>query len=120
MMMGRAALYLTAPVAHSACKIPTEADEDWIIAVSSMPAMTPRIGLVNISRMFVNSGTFASGLTAPLIISMPVISTAKPTMMLPASCFLSLLVNSRQMTPIIAKTGVNVEGLHSVKSRLSP
>ena len=70
--------------------------------------------------MFVNSGTFASGLTAPLIISMPVISTAKPTRMLPASGFLSLLVNSRQMTPIIAKTGVNVEGLHSVKSRLSP
>lgn len=65
MMIGRAALYFTAPVMQSACKIPTEADEDWMIAVSTAPAITPRIGLVNINRMFVNSGTSASGLTAP-------------------------------------------------------
>lgn len=120
MMIGRAALYFTAPVMQSACKIPTEADEDWMIAVSTAPAITPRIGLVNINRMFVNSGTSASGLTAPLIISMPVISTAKPIMMLPASCFLSPLAKSSRQTPINARTGVNVAGLHNVSSRLSP
>ena len=120
MIIGRAALYFTAPVTQSACKIPTEADEDWMIAVSTAPAITPRIGLVNINRMFVNSGTSASGLTAPLIISMPVISTAKPIMMLPASCFLSPLAKSSRQTPTNARTGVNVAGLHNVSSRLSP
>ena len=120
MMIGSAALYFTAPVTHSACKMPTEAEDDWMIAVSSAPAITPRIGLVNISSRFVNSGTFASGLTAPLIISMPVISTAKPIIMLPASCFLSPLAKSSRHTPINASTGVNVAGLHSVSSRLSP
>ena len=39
----------------------------------------------NIVRIPVNSGTFANGLTAPLIVSIPVIKIAKPIMMVPAS-----------------------------------
>ena len=31
-MIGSAALYFTAPVTHSACKMPTEAEDDWMIA----------------------------------------------------------------------------------------
>ena len=98
--------------------MPTEADEDWITAVSTRPASMPSTGLRNISRVFVNSGTSASGLTAALIISMPVISTVKPTSTVPMLCFLSFLVKRMKLTPTIASTGVNDEGLHSCTSRL--
>ena len=56
-----------------------------MIAVRTAPAIIPRTGFENIVRIPVNSGTFASGLTAPLIVSIPVIKIAKPIMMVPAS-----------------------------------
>ncbi|MPN08668.1 hypothetical protein SDC9_155953 [bioreactor metagenome] len=48
-IMGIALPYVTLPVTVSACKIPTEAEDDWIIAVSTAPAMTPSTGFENIS-----------------------------------------------------------------------
>ena len=74
------------PVSDSACRIPTEAEDDWITAVSTAPATTPRIGLENMVISRVNWGTFASGATESDIISMPNISTAKPSRM-PAMSF---------------------------------
>lgn len=50
-----------------------------MMAVSAVPANTPRIGLENITRILVNSGMSASGCTAPDIISMPNIRIAKPS-----------------------------------------
>ena len=59
--------------------MPTEAAEDWMMPVKIAPTITPRNGLVKAVRMEVNSGISAKGLTASFIISMPVISRAKPT-----------------------------------------
>ena len=89
-IMGIAAPKEIAPVEESACKIPTEAEEDWIMAVSTAPATTPRMGLVNRVRMFANSGTFLSPETDELIMSIPVIRVAKPRRMRPVSFFLLL------------------------------
>ena len=61
-----------------------------MIAVKTAPASTPRIGLENSSRILVNSGTSFSGATALLIVSIPNISTAKPSRIEPISFFLLL------------------------------
>ena len=120
MMIGSAAEYFTAPVMHSACRIPTEAEEDWMIAVSARPASMPSTGLVNISRMLVNSGTSARGLTASLIMFMPFISTVKPTRIWPMLCFFSFLVNMMNATPHSAMMGVKELGLSRRRKTLLP
>ena len=45
MTMGMAAPTVTCPLAARACNIPTEAELDWITAVSTAPASTPSRGL---------------------------------------------------------------------------
>ena len=84
-----------------------------MIAVRTAPAIIPRTGFENIVRIPVNSGTFASGLTAPLIVSIPVIKIAKPIMMVPASFFFSFLENMIKQTPMSARTGENDVGFNS-------
>ena len=108
------------PVEHSACKIPTEAEELWIIAVNTRPASIPSTGLENIVRMCVNCGTSASGSTALLMASIPVIKMAKPTKILPMSCTFCFLTNIIQTTPIIAKTGEKDDGFNKLTNKLSP
>lgn len=120
MIIGRAALYFTAPVMQSACKIPTEADEDWMIAVSTAPAITPRIGLVNINRMFVNSRTSASGLTAPLHHLHAGHQHGKADHDAARVVLLVALGKEQQTDADKRQNGVNVAGLHNVSSRLSP
>ena len=73
--------------------MPTEAEEDWIIPVSTAPTSTPRTGLRNIRNSWVNSGTSFSPATAPLMVSMPNIRVAKPSRMVPVSFFLASLQN---------------------------
>ena len=51
-MMGMAELKVTSPVLDSACKIPTEAEEDWMITVTTTPTRTPRMGLVMVTNRF--------------------------------------------------------------------
>ena len=57
-MIGIAADSVTAPVAESACRIPTDAELDWMIPVSSAPTRTPSIGFLKAIKRFVNAGTF--------------------------------------------------------------
>ena len=78
-------------MSDSACRIPTEAEDDWITAVSTAPAITPRKGLEKVVISWVNWGTFASGATESDIISMPNISTAKPSRMVAMSFFFCFL-----------------------------
>ena len=111
MIMGTAAPKLTAPVMHSACKIPTDAEEDWITAVRMSPASTPNTGFWNLISRLVNSGTSASGETAALMESMPNIRIAKPTRMVAAFFNLSLWENSKIPTPTIARIGEKELGL---------
>ena len=60
-----------------------------------------------------NCGTFFSPATAPVIVSMPNISVAKPSRIMPVSFFLPLLQNMYRTMPIRAKTGVNDDGFSS-------
>ena len=57
MMMGMAAATDTAPVERgSACRMPTEGEEDWMMAVSSAPTSTPNTGLVKARNRSPNQG----------------------------------------------------------------
>ena len=119
-MIGIAEENVTLPVAESACRMPTEAEELWMTAVMTAPVITPRTGLLNSVRICVNSGSFASGATAPLIVCMPNMRIAKPSMIVPTSLRLLLLEKSWKETPIIARTGENEEGFRSCTNTLSP
>ena len=112
--------YDTAPVAHNACKIPTDAEELCITAVSMIPAIIPGMGLENSSRIFVNSGTSASGLTAPDIVSIPNINTANPTRIVAMFLCLSFLEKSNSITPTIANICENDVGLSICTTKLLP
>ena len=45
-VMNTAELQFTTPLAASVCRIPTEAEELWMIAVTTRPVRMPRIGLL--------------------------------------------------------------------------
>ena len=119
MMIGIADAIVMAPVLASACSTPTEAEDDWIIAVNTAPASTPRIGFENRSSRLRKLSLVRSGETAPLIASMPYIKTAKPSRIEPVSFCRSLPAMMRTM-PTSARTGVNDEGLSSWMKRLDP
>ena len=89
------------------------AAELWIISVQAIPTSTPIKGLVTLNIILLKAGTFSSGATALLIISIPIIMTEKPTTIVPMDFFLSLLANIRKTTPPIARKGVKEEGLRS-------
>ena len=108
------------PVRDRAWRMPTEAAEDWMIPVNTAPTTTPRKGLVKAVRMEANSGMSARGLTAFFIRSMPVISTAKPTMMDPALRGRLRLADMVRMTPARATTGEKTSGLSSFSHTASP
>ena len=93
MMMGMAAPRVTWPVEDRAWSMPTEAELDWIMAVSTAPASTPSRGLWNISIICWNSGTFLRPDTAADMLSMPYISVAKPSSISPVSCRRDFLLN---------------------------
>ena len=119
-IMGITEPYVNAPVTDKACRIPTDAEEDWIIAVNRAPTITPKIGLRNMVRILVNSGTSARGFTAPLMDSIPNISTAKPKNISPISFFLLFFPVIYKIIPIRARTGEKEEGLKSFTIKLSP
>ena len=120
MMMGMATALVTAPVALRACRIPTEAEEDWMTAVSAAPARTPRMGLVKTRRRLAKVSLWARGATAPLMVSIPAIRTAKPKRAVPASRRTLRLDPSTSRMPMRARTGVKEEGFRSFSTRLSP
>ena len=110
-MIGIAAPKEMAPVLDSACNIPTDAEEDCTIAVSRVPARTPRMGFVNSVRSFAKSGSPLSTLTASDIRFIPTIRTAKPSRIFPTSLVLLFLPNIVQQIPISASTGIHASGL---------
>ena len=110
MIIGIAHPKLTAPVLHSACKMPTDADELWMIAVRIRPASIPSSGFVNMVSRCVNCGTSFNGSTAELIAFIPNISTANPSKMLPTSLCLSFFDDIIRSRPMIARIGENEVG----------
>ena len=64
-----------------------------MIPVRTAPTSTPRMGLVNSRNMLVNHSSSFRPLTAPDMVSMPNIRTAKPSRIIPISFFLLSLRN---------------------------
>ena len=96
--------------------MPTEAEDDCMTAVNTAPASRPSMGLENSKSILVNSGTFASGLTAADMVSMPNIRTAKPSSTSPVSLRLGCFINRYITMPTTPSTGVNVAGLKSART----
>ena len=89
-------------------------------AVSTAPAASPSRGFWNMVNSCMKAGSLASGSTAVLMVSMPNISTAKPSRICAQSFCLSFFENRMMTTPTAASTGVKVVGFRSCTSRLSP
>ena len=70
----------------------------------------PIKGFWNIIRRRVKDGSSFNPATAELIVSIPNIKMAKPTIIMPISLFLSFLENIMTATPITASTGVKLDG----------
>ena len=106
------------PVNASACKIPTEAAELWIIPVTSAPINTPISGFLNAVRTCANSGISASGATASLISFMPYINIAKPIKIEPILFFFCFLLVIIRRIPINAKISEKFSGFKSLRNML--
>ena len=81
--IGNALAKVRMPVTDSACSTPTAAEALWITAVNRMPTRMPMSGFENMVSMFVNASLLRSGSTAPLMVCIPNIRIANPSMMLP-------------------------------------
>ncbi len=110
MMMGTAAAQVMAPVEERACKIPTEAEEDWITAVTPAPTSTPKMGFVMAWKSWAKAGSSRRGRTAASIWNMPVKSTPKPRSICPTSRRRSPLASIKRRMPAIAMAGARVVG----------
>ena len=93
------------PVAASACRIPTDAEDDWITAVNTAPTRIPRSGLLNCVIRLINASDSWSGSIAAPIMSIPMNRTPSPAKMLLIWCTFSLLTNIIAATPAMANTG---------------
>ena len=91
-----------------------------MIAVSTAPATTPSTGFSNIKKRFLKPSISASGFTAPLIVSIPIIRIAKPAKIEPMSFFLLLFVKSKRQTPISARIGAKEDGFNIWITKFSP
>ena len=100
---------MTAPVMDRACKIPTAAEALCSTAVKTIPTMMPKMGLEKVVSRWINSGLCRKGETAPLMLCIPNISTAKPSRMSPTCQCCCFLENMRRIMPITATTAVRVE-----------
>ena len=97
----------------NACKIPTDADELWITAVSNVPTKTPKIGFSKRISVLWKASLSDKGSTAADIKSIPVIRIAKPIKTSAVFFLFSDFENIVNTTPIKAKIGAKVEGLIS-------
>ena len=59
-----------------------------------------------------------SGVIASLIVDIPAMSTANPTMILPIFAFFVLFLRIMNITPMSARTGAKDDGLSSCRKKL--
>ena len=96
---------LIIPLNASACKIPTDAEDDWITAVKTIPAMIPINGFENLVIRLINGGYSRSGTIASPIIFIPTNKIPSPAMISPTNCTFSFFENTTSATPINAING---------------
>ena len=101
-----AAEVVTTPLNANVCKIPTDADELCIRAVTTIPTMIPSIGFppstLNASE---NIGKVVKGFIFPAMRSSPIKSIPRPIRISPIVFFLSFLENIISPAPIPMSTG---------------
>ena len=100
---------LIAPVAESACRIPTAAEALCRTAVKAAPTTMPTSGWEKVVRRARNCGLSFSGETAPLIVCMPNISTVKPSMISLACLVEAFFAVMRTTMPTMANSAAIVE-----------
>ena len=100
--------------------MPTEAELDWMMPVSTAPASTPSRGLVKATKSSRKAGTSPRPETEPDIVSMPNMSVAKPSSTMPVSFLRLSRLNIYIIIPTSASTGVKELGLRSCTHSASP
>ena len=84
MMIGKAMPQVTNPAADSAWRIPIDAAEDWMAAVTKVPTRMPITGFWKVANIEVNHGSSRSGSTAASIENIPEKRMPMPIMIAPA------------------------------------
>ena len=93
--------------------MPTEADELWIMAVSTRPINIPSNGLLKDVNSSWNFSDSLSGANTPSMVVIPKNSTPRPTRIPAMSLFLFFLEKSIINAPIHMSIGANDEGLNN-------
>ena len=81
--MGNALAKVRIPVTDKACSTPTAADALCSTAVNAIPTRIPIRGLENMVSMLTKNSFSRRGSTAPLMVCIPIIRMANPSMILP-------------------------------------
>ena len=110
---------MISPVEVSACKIPIDAADDWIAAVTKVPTRMPMTGLRKVANRLVNQGSLLNGATAPSIANIPVKRTPKPSRMIPMFFCRSRLADMKKRMPTIIASGARDLGFRSMRKKLS-
>ena len=95
------------PPAARVCKMPTEAEEDWIRAVNSAPNRMPSRGLDRVDIRWMKAGNSRSGAMAALMVSMPINRMPRPARIWPMCCNLARFTKTIRNTPPKATTGAS-------------
>ena len=91
----------------SACRMPTEADDDWMTAVNSAPTAMPSSGLEKRVISPTNASLSRSGVSAEDIMFMPMNSRPSPVTMPQTLWMRRLLMNRHGATPANASSGAS-------------
>ena len=95
----------TSPAVASACRIPTDAEEDWMIAVKIAPIAIPASGFWKVVIKLMNTSELWRGTIAAPIISIPMKSTPNPAITSLICLTFSFFTNMMHATPTNAKNG---------------
>ena len=110
-VMKMADCQFTIPFNASVCRIPTDAEELWIIPVTAAPARIPRNGFrPRTANACANIGASRYGVIEADIKVRPINSTPKPTRISPVCFFLLFLQNSVMTAPTPTRAGAKNSG----------
>ena len=91
-----------APVMDIACKIPMDAEEDWITAVTKMPMSRDTAGLEAAEMKCKNASFSFSGSIAELMVCIPLMSTEKASRISPTFFWVCFRQKKYRTMPINA------------------
>ena len=110
----------TTPVELTACRMPMEAEELWIRAVTAAPTRIPSRGLEKATNSSRKAGSSWRPETAFSMVFMPMNRRPSPSRIWPTICLRLLpLRNMKSTMPTAASRGPRIEGLSRAKKTLS-